>query len=144
MVRLVELKISDLKRELEERECDTAGKKAELQERLRQALIEEGEDRDIFIFTGAGDIALMLQNLSSKLENKLVENCANLEGKLLELHESTAKLEKKFLENTANLKKELEERNFGGQNSRSARQVCRFRRQYYRRTTAWTSVGKIK
>ncbi|CAH1993457.1 unnamed protein product [Acanthoscelides obtectus] len=60
MERLVDLKIADLKRELEERECNTAGRKAELQERLRQALIEEGEDPDIFIFTGAGVIGLML------------------------------------------------------------------------------------
>ncbi|CAH1974381.1 unnamed protein product [Acanthoscelides obtectus] len=81
MARLMDLKIADLQRELEERECDTAGKNAELQERLRKAPIEEGEDPDIFIFTGAGDIGLMLQNLSTKLENRLVENCENLEGK---------------------------------------------------------------
>ncbi|CAH1998896.1 unnamed protein product [Acanthoscelides obtectus] len=50
MARLVDLKIADLKRELEEREYDTAGKKAELQKRLRQALIEEGKDPYNFIF----------------------------------------------------------------------------------------------
>ncbi|CAH1960173.1 unnamed protein product [Acanthoscelides obtectus] len=42
MPRLVDLKITDVKSELEERECDTAGKKAELQERLHQALGRRG------------------------------------------------------------------------------------------------------
>ncbi|CAH1969955.1 unnamed protein product [Acanthoscelides obtectus] len=51
----------------------------------------------------------LLEKLT-KLENRLVDNNANLEGKLLELHECTAKLEEKFLENTANLKKELEDK----------------------------------
>ncbi|CAH1969418.1 unnamed protein product [Acanthoscelides obtectus] len=96
MARLVDLKNSDLKSELEERECDTAGKKAELQERLRLALIEECKDPDIFIFTGAGDIGLMLQNLSTKLEHKLKENCADL-------LENSTKLEKRFVKNYADL-----------------------------------------
>ncbi|CAH2011106.1 unnamed protein product [Acanthoscelides obtectus] len=108
-----------------------AEKKAELQERLRNALIEEGEDPDNFIFTGAGDIGLALQNLSTKLENKLmencayllenstklekrlVENCANLGGKLVEncddLLESSAKLENRLVENCANLEGKLAE-----------------------------------
>ncbi|CAH1976808.1 unnamed protein product [Acanthoscelides obtectus] len=72
MVRLVDLKIADLERELEERECDMAGKKAEVQERLRKSSIEEDEDSDNFIFTGAVDIGLMLQNLSTKLEKREV------------------------------------------------------------------------
>ncbi|CAH1956742.1 unnamed protein product, partial [Acanthoscelides obtectus] len=99
--------------ELEERECDTAGKKAELQERLRQELIQEGEDPDISMFTGAGDIGLILQNLSTKLENKVVENCAKLEGKLLEncadLLENSAKLENRLVENCANVEGKLVE-----------------------------------
>ncbi|KAJ8939199.1 hypothetical protein NQ318_019440 [Aromia moschata] len=37
-VFLKDLKVADLKRELEERECETTGKKADLQNRLREAL----------------------------------------------------------------------------------------------------------
>ncbi|KAJ8946518.1 hypothetical protein NQ318_004653 [Aromia moschata] len=49
-VLLKDLKVADLKRELEERECETTGKKADLQNRLREALENEGENpRHIFI-----------------------------------------------------------------------------------------------
>ena len=46
-VKLSELKVSELKKELEERDLDTSGVKILLQQRLRQALIEVGEDPDV-------------------------------------------------------------------------------------------------
>ena len=49
-VLLNDLKVGKLKKELEERDVDTGGKKAELQQRLRDALTEEGDDPDKFLF----------------------------------------------------------------------------------------------
>ncbi|VEN36179.1 unnamed protein product, partial [Callosobruchus maculatus] len=52
MVRFSELKVADLRRELDERgaAADSSGLKAVLQDRLRQIMIEEGEDPDTFEF----------------------------------------------------------------------------------------------
>ncbi|VEN44525.1 unnamed protein product [Callosobruchus maculatus] len=50
MVRFSELKVADLRRELDERGADSSGLKAVLQGRLRQIMIEEGEDPDTFEF----------------------------------------------------------------------------------------------
>ncbi|CAH0552483.1 unnamed protein product [Brassicogethes aeneus] len=52
MVSLMDLRVADLKRELEERECDTTGKKNVLQQRLREALEQEGENPDTCLFEG--------------------------------------------------------------------------------------------
>ena len=49
-VKLSELKVSELKKELEERDLDTSGVKIVLQQRLKQALLEAGEDPDVFLF----------------------------------------------------------------------------------------------
>ncbi|CAH1963767.1 unnamed protein product [Acanthoscelides obtectus] len=66
----------------------------------------------------------MLQILSTKLENKVVENCANLEGKLIEnctdLLENSAKLEKRSVENCTNLAGKLLE-NCGDLSENSAK-----------------------
>ncbi|KAJ8941538.1 hypothetical protein NQ318_010306 [Aromia moschata] len=83
-VFLKDLKVADLKRELEERECETTGKKADLQNRLKEALENEGENPDIFLFEIAGDINSALQSLKGSLEQKLIENGSNLEQKFEE------------------------------------------------------------
>ncbi|KAJ8958593.1 hypothetical protein NQ318_016314 [Aromia moschata] len=83
-VFLKDLKVADLKRELEERECETTGKKADLQNRLKEALENEGENPDIFLFEIAGDINSALQSLEKNLrgmEQKLIEN---MDQKLME------------------------------------------------------------
>ncbi|KAG5888709.1 hypothetical protein JTB14_035774 [Gonioctena quinquepunctata] len=85
-VRLADLKVAELKQELEERELETTGKKQVLQERLADGLIQEGEDPETFLFeVPGGDLSLVM--------NKLEENARSLE--------------EKFLENTEGLKKEL-------------------------------------
>ncbi|VEN39164.1 unnamed protein product [Callosobruchus maculatus] len=50
MVKFSELKVADLRKELEERGADSSGLKAVLQDRLRQLMIEEGEDPETFEF----------------------------------------------------------------------------------------------
>ncbi|KAJ8946775.1 hypothetical protein NQ318_018984 [Aromia moschata] len=79
-VFLKDLKVADLKRELEERECETTGKKADLQNRLREAMENEGENPNTYLFEIAGDINSVLQSL----ENKLVENSESLEQNCLQ------------------------------------------------------------
>ncbi|KAJ8958638.1 hypothetical protein NQ318_016363 [Aromia moschata] len=79
-VFLKDLKVADLKRELEERECETTGKKADLQNRLKEALENESENPDIFLFEIAGDINSALQSLKGSLEQKFEETSGNLRG----------------------------------------------------------------
>ncbi|KAJ8960511.1 hypothetical protein NQ318_013795 [Aromia moschata] len=83
-VFLKDLKVADLKRELEERECETTGKKADLQNRLKEALENEGENPDIFLFDIAGDINSALQSLEKNLEEKLLENATKMQQELQE------------------------------------------------------------
>ncbi|KAJ8940414.1 hypothetical protein NQ318_009343 [Aromia moschata] len=105
-VFLKDLKVADLKRELEERECETTGKKADLQNRLREALENEGENPDIFLFEIAGDINSALQSL----ENKLLENATKMQQELQESSGSLEKnLEEKLLENATQMQQKLEE-----------------------------------
>ncbi|KAJ8953767.1 hypothetical protein NQ318_015424 [Aromia moschata] len=105
-VFLKDLKVADLKRELEERECETTGKKADLQNRLREALENEGENPDTFLFDIAGDINSALQSL----ENKLLENATKMQQELQESSGSLEKnLEEKLLENATQMQQKLEE-----------------------------------
>ncbi|KAJ8949441.1 hypothetical protein NQ318_007542 [Aromia moschata] len=105
-VFLKDLKVADLKRELEERECETTGKKADLQNRLKEALENEGENPDTFLFEFAGDINSALQSL----ENKLLENATKMQQELQESSGSLEKnLEEKLLENATQMQQKLEE-----------------------------------
>ena len=49
-VKLISLKVSELKQELEERDLDTSGTEAVLLDRLRQAMTEEANDPETFMF----------------------------------------------------------------------------------------------
>ncbi|KAJ8941489.1 hypothetical protein NQ318_006175 [Aromia moschata] len=105
-VFLKDLKVADLKRELEERECETTGKKADLQNRLREALENEGENPNTYLFDIAGDINSALQSL----ENKLLENATKMQQELQESSGSLEKnLEEKLLENATQMQQKLEE-----------------------------------
>ncbi|KAJ8948173.1 hypothetical protein NQ318_010446 [Aromia moschata] len=106
-----DLKVADLKRELEERECETTGKKADLQNRLKEALENEGENPDIFLFEIAGDINSALQSLKGSLEQKLIENGSNLEqkfeetsGNLRGMEQNLRGMEQRLVETSGNLR----------------------------------------
>ncbi|KAJ8944632.1 hypothetical protein NQ318_004719 [Aromia moschata] len=126
-VFLKDLKVADLKRELEERECETTGKKADLQNRLREALENEGENPNTYLFDIAGDINSALQSLENKLlensgsleknlEEKLLENATQMQQKLEEtsgnlrgMEQNLRGMEQKLIENGSNLQQKLEE-----------------------------------
>ena len=77
-IHLKDLKVVDLKRELKERKVDSSGKKTELVQKLREALIEEGNDPEIFVFDvpGAVDLNVVLE--------KMVENSRSLKEEIKE------------------------------------------------------------
>ncbi|KAJ8957194.1 hypothetical protein NQ318_007756 [Aromia moschata] len=103
-VFLKDLKVADLKRELEERECETTGKKADLQNRLREALENEGENPNTYLFDIAGDINSALQSLEKNLEEKLLENATQMQQKLEETSGNLRGMEQKLVENSSNLR----------------------------------------
>lgn len=106
-IKLSELKVSDLKKELEERELETTGLKTVLQSRLRQALIDAGENPEDYVFEipcGVSDIGKLIQENSRSLETKLEENSKNLETKL---EENSRILKGDLEENCRILKEEL-------------------------------------
>ncbi|KAJ8962920.1 hypothetical protein NQ318_001331 [Aromia moschata] len=109
-VLLKDLKVADLKRELEERECETTGKKADLQNRLREALENEGENPDIFLFEIAGDINSALQSLKESLQQELQETSGNLRGmeqRLVENSDNLRGMEQKLVENSTKMEQKL-------------------------------------
>jgi hypothetical protein len=106
-VLLKDLKVGDLKRELEERDVDSGGKKAELVQKLRDALIEEGYDPDTFVFDvpGAVDLNVVLEKMeenSRSLKEEMKENSKKME-------ENSRSLEEKMEENSRSLKEEMKE-----------------------------------
>ncbi|KAJ8980348.1 hypothetical protein NQ317_019235 [Molorchus minor] len=121
-VLLKDLKVGDLKKILEDRDCEIDGKKSVLQQRLRDVLHQEGEDPDTYLFEMDEDIKSVLRNMEhleeKMLENseeKMLENTGNLKKHLEEkIMENSGNLEarviEKMLENTGNLKKHLEEK----------------------------------
>ncbi|KAG5895586.1 hypothetical protein JTB14_002348 [Gonioctena quinquepunctata] len=116
-VRLADLKVAELKQELEERELETTGKKQVLQERLAEGLIQEGEDPETFLFeVPGGDLSLVMNKLeetTKSVKEELQQNSRNLEEKLLEnsrsLEENARNLEEKLEENSRNLEEKLRE-----------------------------------
>ncbi|KAJ8932817.1 hypothetical protein NQ318_021241 [Aromia moschata] len=102
-VFLKDLKVADLKRELEERECETTGKKADLQNRLREVLEKDGENPDTYLFDIAGDINSALQKNATQMQQKFEETSGKLEQKLID------NLEKKLQENSSCLQKQMSE-----------------------------------
>ena len=99
-LKLTDLKMSALRAELEERDLETSGTKSILQQRLREALLRDGEDPDNYVF-------------ESELNKTLEENSKILKEELkLNSEENSRKfesLESKLEENSRNLREELED-----------------------------------
>jgi SAP domain-containing protein len=110
-VCISDLKVVDLKRELEERDLETSGNKASLKKRLMEALEGEGHDASTYLFDVPGDVTSMLNQVlenCTTLKNELLENSTTLEKKLSEnILEHSTNLEKKLLENSTDLEKKL-------------------------------------
>ncbi|KAJ8961269.1 hypothetical protein NQ318_008954 [Aromia moschata] len=92
------------------------GKKADLQNRLKEALENEGENPDIFLFEIAGDINSALQSLKGSLEQKLIENGSNLEqkfeetsGNLRGMEQNLRGMEQRLVENATQMQQKFEE-----------------------------------
>ncbi|KAJ8945546.1 hypothetical protein NQ318_020392 [Aromia moschata] len=80
------------------------GKKADLQNRLKEALENEGENPDIFLFDIAGDINSALQSLEKNLEEKLLENATKMQQELQETSGNLRGMEQRLVENAGNLR----------------------------------------
>ena len=98
-VRLLELKVVDLKRELEERDAETAGTKSVLQLRLRKLMEEAGEDPETFIFESAMSVN-ELNEAMEKQSNELKE-MRTLQVSMEE------KMERKLQDHSRDLKEEM-------------------------------------
>ncbi|KAJ8939819.1 hypothetical protein NQ318_014946 [Aromia moschata] len=81
--------------------------KADLQNRLKEALENEGENPDIFLFDIAGDINSALQSLEKNLEEKLLENATQMQQKLEETSGDLRGMEQKLVENSTKMEKKL-------------------------------------
>ncbi|KAI4458094.1 adrenergic receptor-related g-protein coupled receptor [Holotrichia oblita] len=78
--RLKDLKVVDLKRELEERDQETSGKKNELQERLSKVMSENGEDPDTYEFEVDGS----MNDLKKVLKEEMAANSKSLKEEMVE------------------------------------------------------------
>lgn len=112
LVKLNELKVADLKRELEERELETAGKKGELQQRLRIAVLKDGADPDSPMFEAPCDIGKLFEENTKTVKVELHQNSKILESKLQkldeQLQESYKSLETKLEDSCKTFKIDLE------------------------------------
>lgn len=105
-----DLKVADLKRELEERELDTTGTKSRLQSRLKEALESGGHDPEVFQFEiphSGIDLNVLVSKMdenSRKIDEKLDENSRKMNDKL-DKHSKV--LEEKFYEKANAIKEEM-------------------------------------
>lgn len=106
--RLKDLKVSELKEHLEDRDLDTSGKKSDLVERLKGALIQEGvEDFENYVFRDqTADLLSKIEMQTLKLKHQLVENSSVLTNQLME---NSSKLENKLMENSSELRNQIME-----------------------------------
>lgn len=84
-IKLMDLKVTELKRELEERDLETTGTKSALQQRLRVALVNTGEDPESFSFETTSGIDDLCRHIDAKLEatsQNIGDMRTHLEGNL--------------------------------------------------------------
>ena len=112
MATLDNLKVKDLRQELEDRDLDTSGKKEDLKKRLSEYLISIGEDPDTYVFESLETklLEIKLQENSRNIETKLLENSQILETKMQENSQNIERLQEKLLESSQNLEIKLHEK----------------------------------
>src|SRR5436189_815682 len=71
-LKLTDLKVTALRAELEERDLETSGMKSILQQRLREALLQDGRDPENYVFES--ELSKALEENSRNSESKLDEN----------------------------------------------------------------------
>ena len=98
-VKLNELKVAELKRELEEQDEDSSGKKVVLRQRLWTVLEEAVERPEKFLFTVAGDMDDILNLFLGNSPELRRENLKN-----------SRELKQYFLECSRNMEQKLEDR----------------------------------
>src|SRR5436189_5050846 len=103
-LKLTDLKVAALRAELEDRDLETSGTKSILQQRLREALLRDGEDPDNYVFES--ELNKVLEENSRILKEELKLNSEE-NSKRFEIlkDELTTKLE----ENSRILREDLEE-----------------------------------
>ena len=100
-VVLFQLKVLDLKNKLEERELETTGKKSDLQNRLKQALINNGDDPENFLFD-VESISALSKNVSD-LKDEVNKNASDLRDEVnknvLTINKNVSEIMDKFWRN---------------------------------------------
>src|SRR5436190_801910 len=105
-LKLTDLKVAALRAELEDRDLETSGTKSILQQRLREALLQDGKDPENYVFETELSKALEELKVTSEensriLESKLEENSRILKEELkLNSEENSRNLESKLEENS--------------------------------------------
>ncbi|XP_028147482.2 uncharacterized protein LOC114340906 [Diabrotica virgifera virgifera] len=81
--KVCDLRVTELRIELEIRELDSAGKKADLLDRLKNALKEEDHDPETYVFEDRhAALISSISNDITSLENKVSGDITSLENKV--------------------------------------------------------------
>lgn len=109
MCKRIDLKVSDLKRELEERDEEISGKKSVLQERLRKALLAAGENPDDHLFPVSFENRELLTNMQEKF-TETFKNIKTIEDRVIvNMKEKFAEIEEKLAVNCRSVDEKLQE-----------------------------------
>ncbi|KAF5293703.1 hypothetical protein FQA39_LY03188 [Lamprigera yunnana] len=111
MASLQELRVCDLKKELEEHDLETSGVELVLQERLRQWLVQNDQDPESFSFeTPEGKKMKKMQENSKTIKEGLKEKLEENSRTLKELEEKVNTVKDELIENSRKTKEELNHR----------------------------------
>ncbi|CAH1108808.1 unnamed protein product [Psylliodes chrysocephalus] len=90
--RLCDLKVNELRRELEDRELETTAKKAELAERLKEAIENEGLDSEMCLFSDDSSSAIISSDMESKIYSLKTEMSSDMNSMKTDISSSMSSL----------------------------------------------------